>query len=707
MKRNGLICAVALLLAGVPGIMTMAPFPAAASNPATGTLSYDHPEQVFTNASPMTGAIPAGFVQSRCTLEPTGCDRVTIDIDATLNGELDHQAVVSINFTTSAGADMAVASFPEGCDPDDVTGSCAPYYQTDPPWTMGDPGHKTYTFEIACGQCANATYEMKFTIAHVTFDLPPAGDTGIKFDVTPFAEVASTTGQLTGQFGEPGIDINRNGYGIINSFGPTVWYTHDSGVTWSDSFDVYAKDTVCPDGYAADADAVVGIDDTFYADNLCVGTAGGVNNESFTNTHLGDPGPGGANWEGPFLAGGNSDRQWYATDPTDPNVLYLSYHDFGGPNINIFKSTDHGHNWFCPTTGNPATITGACGVTLTNGQNGVAPSGVETGAGNTSTRPLIDPTNPQVIYVPYGDTSLVNAVLGNTATIDYDLSRLLLAKSTDGGVTWASNSDPTGQGFVLDANGAFEQKTDADNTVGHLFISAAIDRAGNLYYVFSLRQPALDETNTHTHLYLISSQDKGETWSQPTRIDKDDLPSNVFPWVTAGDPGRVAVSWYGSHSQDFNDPASQWGEMFAVSTNALSANPTFAQSRIGGEQQPVHIGDVCQVGLNCTVSSGNRNLSDYQMIDVDPCGRAHPVWTNDFGPGLTVTAIQTSGPLLYADDPCHLASAPTTVDTQSPPTQQLPNTAAGVRPALLVLGTGALVMGLIGVRTRRRRRARA
>lgn len=706
-KRRWLaVSAGIVLLLTTAGLVV--PLTAVASNPGTGNLTYAHATQVFTQSAALTGVSPAGFEQSRCAVvEPQGCDRIKLNIDPTLNGIVDNQAVVTIDLVPSAGATMSLASFPDGCSPDDVTASCAPYFQGASPWTVPNPGKKTYTYEVVCQVCAAATYKLTVKMKHVDLalnPLPGAGSPDVAFNVQPLSIPPVDGGQLTGQNGEPGIAINRNGYGIVNTFGPTVWVTHDSGQTWSRSYDVYDKDTLCPSGYAADADGAVGIDNVFYADNLCVGTLGGVDNESFTNTHLGDPGAGGANWEGPFVAGGNSDRQWYVTDPKDPGTIYNTYHDFGGPDIEIFKSTDHGHTWFCPITGVPATAAGVpCPVTATNASNGPNPTYPDTGAGNTSARPMIDPLNNQRIYVPYGDTTLANAVIGNSATVDYDLSHLRMAMSKDGGQTWQANTDATGQGFVLDANTAFPYDGANDNTVGHLFISAAIDNQGNLYFVFSVRV----SPSTETHLMMISSTDHGLTWSKPARVDTDGIKNNVFPAVTAGDPGRIAMSWYGSQSPDYNNATSLWAEMSAVSTNALAGQPSFTQKRIGGPKEPVHLGDICQVGLNCTASGGNRNLSDYQSIAVDPCGRAHPVWTNDFGPVATVTAIQTSGPLLYAADPCHLQPAAVVVTPVI--RQQLPDTAmARLEPPraieLVALGVAGLLGALALMQALRRRR---
>src|SRR5437879_5132016 len=129
-----------------------------------------------------------------------------------------------------------------------------------------------------------------------------------------------------------------------------------------------------------------------------------------------------------------------------------------------------------------------------------------------------------------------------------------------------------------------------DSTIAHIFIGSTIDSAGNLYILFSLRIGG----TTPTHLYMMSSKDHGKTWSEPSRVDSGGLNSNTFPTIVAGDPGRIAMSWYGSKSNDFNDPNSRWAEMFSESVSALDAHPAFTQSRVSSATTPVHSADICQ-----------------------------------------------------------------------------------------------------------------
>ena len=313
-------CLATALLAGAA---TTAAMPASAATPANGTLSYAHPSVTWTGSG-MTGSA-AQERKITCAAEATACDVFTLHIDTTSAGVQDPFATIDIVLTPDATAMQDLVLYPPGCTAPAPATTC--YSGPGGEAIIGQPQNGDWTIGVSCPACADSGYSVTATLAHIVPDLPAAGDSTARFDIQHLSDPTSDANQLTTQYGEPAIWINKHGYGIVNTFGPTVWVTKDAGRTWSSAYDILDNDNVCPSGYAGDADAVVGADDTFYADNLCVGTVGGVDNEVFVNSAHGDPGDKGANWQGPFLAGGDSDRQWLAPDPVDPNTIYLSYHD--------------------------------------------------------------------------------------------------------------------------------------------------------------------------------------------------------------------------------------------------------------------------------------------------------------------------------------------------------------------------------------------
>jgi len=747
--------AAALALSTVALMAGAAPA-ALAAKPTTGTLVA--PAAVGASVSTAwTGTISPGAWQPagvglRC-FPSTANNATQTDVyqlkllGATPAYYLDRSAKLTITVTYTPAVSAALNELALTTAVDDGSGNDSNILDGAQSLTGSTTVSVTYTNPletpgksfIFVGVCAGRnvspqdyTATAKLTVGPPIHNYPGLFDTGFGFRTTRLASPGLPTTPLSSaRYGEPTIWINRNGRGIISTFGPTVWTTTDNGATWSQPFDLGNNNeagTSCPAGYDADSDGIVGPDNAFYTDNLCVGPVpSGSNpmagpasqNDSYTNTSAGAPGKNGANWKGPNFAGGDVDRQWYAVDPRKAGVVYMSYHDLEGPNINLLKSTDGGVTFTCPALG---ITTPSCPVTATQNGNNPNSDYISTGLGNTTGRPLIDPTDTNRIYVPYLDNVATASATAPPTATDPDLTRVHMAVSTDGGTTWSADTDPGGKP-ILDANAAFPYDGKNDNVLAHLFNTAAIDSRGNLYVLFSLRLGhAADVGGTHfsgttTHLYLISSQDRGLTWSSPVQVDQGGVRSNVFQWIVAGDPGRVAITWYGSLADDFNDTSSQWSEMYAESTNALSPHPTFTQANISG-LYPMHNGDICQAGIDCQVTGGNRDLSDFQMVTIDTCGHAHAVWTDDTGTGETRTAMQTRGTLLYATDPCtaHANASSGTLGATAGSSSSgggvqansvaasLPNTGGAMPTGGVPAGAGLLALALLQLAGARRRR---
>jgi hypothetical protein len=578
------VLAAAVLL-GMIGVS-----PRAQAADRTSPLSSSSPAAAWSESAAMSGAAPARR-NDMCAAPSHPCDDYTLVID---RGS-DTKTQVVIDLTPSANADMIITVFPPGCT---ATTSPACYVAYGTKAVLVAPANGTYLVRMTCNACLDATYQATAAFGPSVYDVPKAGDQSFGWVTQKLQKSLS--------YGEPGIWINKLGHAIVNTFGPTVWISTDNGKTFGNALE--SVDPTPCSGFSGDADAVVSDDDTYYADNLCLP---GPTNLSYSSTDSGKT------WGGsnglPTLPGvaTDSDRQWYALDPSNPAVLYFSYHDFAGPNIWVNKSTDHGQTW-------------AQQVPITLGSDNF----VDTGAGNTSARPLVDPTDPNTVLVFYTGNDAISSATAPPTNQDFDLNRIYVARSTDGGKTFTNI-------LLYDAGSV----GDADTTVAHLFSASAIDSAGNAYVVFSERKG--DKEDTHIRMLTLP---KGATEaSTPVQVDQGGLGANVMPWIAAGDPGRIDITWYGSPADDNDDVNAQWSQMFAQSLNALSGAPTFTQSRVSGEK-PMHAADVCLAGTLCLVTGGNRDLSDFQMVAIDPCGLAQMVWTDDAsGEGVTMHARQTTG----------------------------------------------------------------
>jgi hypothetical protein len=115
--------------------------------------------------------------------------------------------------------------------------------------------------------------------------------------------------------------------------------------------------------------------------------------------------------------------------------------------------------------------------------------------------------------------------------------------------------------------------------------SVAIDAAGNVYYLF---------WNDPDHMpWLSISKDAGRTFSEPMMIAPPGVTEINLPAMVAGEAGKLAISFVGTTSEDLGDTKRPWNSYMLVTTDALSANPTFVSTTANPLSDPVHRGD-CQ-----------------------------------------------------------------------------------------------------------------
>lgn len=198
-----------------------------------------------------------------------------------------------------------------------------------------------------------------------------------------------------------------------------------------------------------------------------------------------------------------------------------------------------------------------------------------------------------------------------------------------------------------------------------LFATIAQDTQGGLYVV-AASAPHTGSTQSGPYaVYLWHSTDHGQSWSAASSASNDG--SNAFPWITAGDPGRVDITYYhatetsegGKYAFDNLVHGSFTVEM-SQSLDALSAAPSFTRTTVS--EHPVKYGPICTSGLNCTVTGGDRSLGDYLQVGHDSRGAAVVAFVDDTsnaystgaGPtgqvantGPSVVSRQVGGPSLF------------------------------------------------------------
>jgi hypothetical protein len=145
------------------------------------------------------------------------------------------------------------------------------------------------------------------------------------------------------------------------------------------------------------------------------------------------------------------------------------------------------------------------------------------------------------------------------------------------------------------------------------FPAVAVDAAGNVYAAWS------DDHDVE----VSCSTDHGQKWSTPTRVNSGPAVTAIYPWLTAGQSGKVDLVYYGTPAAanyqtcssgttgTYDRQNEPWSVYFAQNLNVLGGG-RWAQQQATGV---VHYGGVCQGGISCT-STGNDNRDLYDDFGV-------------------------------------------------------------------------------------------
>jgi len=165
---------------------------------------------------------------------------------------------------------------------------------------------------------------------------------------------------------------------------------------------------------------------------------------------------------------------------------------------------------------------------------------------------------------------------------------------------------------------------------GHLFPAVATDNAGNVYCAW------IDTADSN--VYYSYSSDQGRTWSPPVQVNSAPAVTNEFLWAQAGAAGIRARAGLGTDATGQPDSfpswavapqaatAYKWYGYVAPITAAASTAPTISQQRF--TEKPMHYGQICNQGIGCTTTSGDRTMADYFGFNLDKGGAIRIVYND-------------------------------------------------------------------------------
>ncbi len=162
------------------------------------------------------------------------------------------------------------------------------------------------------------------------------------------------------------------------------------------------------------------------------------------------------------------------------------------------------------------------------------------------------------------------------------------------------------------------------------FGAIAVDRKGGVYAANAGGYSGSTDTTADAEVTFNYFNRKTKKWApQPIRIPtpKGDA---LWPWIIAGDDGRVAVVWY----QTLPGNNDKFHIYAAYTTNGHGSYvkcsdgsrrfvpPQFQVANASG--RPIHVGKICLSGTTCNLNpsfeGGDRRLGDFFTVNFDHLG---------------------------------------------------------------------------------------
>jgi hypothetical protein len=339
----------------------------------------------------------------------------------------------------------------------------------------------------------------------------------------------------------------------------------------------------------------------------------------------------------------DTDRQWYAAGPDDPNThqprVYMLFH-------NLLSGVLQ-HNMWVSTS---------------------------TDGGATFGPPVPVATPPQQDYL---DLQCADSGGPSNITVDQRTGRVYVVFGTRSSPVGGCAAQPT-EVNVVAANRVWVVSADAADTatpgawtphlavndtgppahiVGMQLAPGALDSKGNVYVAYPESIHDYPDYDGAAIKVVHAAPNALDKWSKPSVVAASGGVGNVLPHIVAGSPGKVDLAWY--HGTKVNGKI-QWFSYAAQSLDALSATPHWSAVKLSSvlvepNQTSSELMGACMQGQQATLNGFACGRStDVNGIALDKCGRLLVTWPAQAGLPTDATYVsqQTSGPTLL---PCKSA----------------------------------------------------
>ncbi|MFY9587785.1 MAG: sialidase family protein [Actinomycetota bacterium] len=569
------------LLVVVLALSVFPMLPSGASDPSSGTVSATVSKLAYDGAEIGVGSVAELTGPTDC-VEGVTCDSFALTVDVPEGFYTTAHRTLTATITwTDTDADLnfflcsGTAADNPNCVANTVSSSAAD----------GGTSETIVVKDLAPGDYQLVAKSMFAPTAYkgvVTF-LDPSALPAPK--LANFASASGAFGWESRQvgtqegFAEPSIDVDHSNVMYVTApggAGVQMWRSFDYGKTFEHS-------EVGSDGGGGDSEIeFLSNDVALTADLRITDSAVSRSEDRFkTFTQQG--------------VGIEQDRQWLAHRCAE--LVLLGYHDFIVEAEMVNRSTDGGLTWeqepiFISPSGSAP---------------GMSPNYADQGI-NTFSGPLAVDQKTGDVYIVFA----ISTAEGNVTTGIPPFGspqQIVVGVSHDEAQTWELK--------------LVEAADEVGPLAGLIFPWITVDRDGNVYVTWAGRDAEEDPIN----VFLSYSNDHGETFSEPYRVNNDATGHvHIYTTVSGGDPGVVDMAWYTASTADPASADNEWYVDFAQIRSANTASPQISQSRVFPNS--IHHGEVCLNGTLCAIG-GDRSLLDFFQIQVGPDGMANIAFANN------------------------------------------------------------------------------